>query len=224
MSPGEARRDLNADLITKTALAVADEHGVKGFTLRAVADALGVTPMALYHYVPDKAGLVSLVVDAALASRALPTPTGVWQDDLWELARWTRQIMRDHPAVGKLRQTYQVWTPSVFPITERWLGIWQQSGLPLDEAVTAAVVTSLALTGIAAEEHAVGQMKLPDASMLTMLPNARLVFMVERDADADFELVARALIEGVHARLQADVGAAASKPPRPGRKERARAQ
>ena len=198
------RRDLNVEVIATTALAVADEHGVEGFTLRAVADALGVTPMALYHYVPDKAGLVSLVVNAALASRALPAPTGVWQDDLWELARWMRQITLDHPAVGKLRHTYRVWTPAVFPITERWLGVWQQSGLPLDQAVTAAVVTSLALTGIVAEEPVAQGMDLPDESVLRMFPNARLVFSAPRDLDADFELAARALIEGVHARLAAE--------------------
>jgi AcrR family transcriptional regulator len=212
-----ARRgpDLNVDLIAKTALAVADEQGADGFTLRAVADALGVTPMALYHHVADKTALVSLVVDASLASRPLPAPTGVWQDDLWELARWTRQIMVDHPAVGKLRQIYRVWTPSAFPIAERWLSVWQQSGLPLDKAVTAAVVTSLALTGIVAEEPVIRQMDLPDESMLAMFPNARLVFTAERDIDADFELVARALIEGVHARLQRQIDAAPASSSKP---------
>jgi len=214
--PAERRGpDLNVDLIAKTALAVADDKGAAGFTLRAVADALGVTPMALYHHVADKTALVALVVDASLAARPLPTPTGVWQDDLWEIARWTRQIMQDHPAVGKLRQIHRVWTPSALPIAERWLNVWQQSGLPLDKAVTAAVVTSLALTGIVAEEAAVRKMDLPDESMLALLPNARLVFTARRDLEADFELVARALIEGVHARLQREVEEAATSPPKP---------
>lgn len=195
--------ELNADRIAAAALRVAQERGVQGFTMRAVADALGVTPMALYHHVPDKAGLVALLVDATIGGSALPAPTGVWRDDLWEMARWLRTSAVTNPVVGKLRQAYQVWTPSVFPITERWLSIWQQSGLPLEQAVTAAVTSSMAIVGLVAEESVFQDMDLPDDEMLAMQPGARLVFQTTRDHDADFELLVRSLIDGLYARLRA---------------------
>ena len=81
--------ELDAARIAAAALAVADAQGAGGFTMRAVAEALGVTPMALYHHVEDKAALAALLVDAAIRQHPLPPPTGVWRDDLWTIARWT---------------------------------------------------------------------------------------------------------------------------------------
>src|SRR5690348_5983574 len=130
-TPVKQSSDPDLDNIAAAAMRVADERGAVGFTMRAVAEELGVTAMALYHHVPDKAGLVALIVDASIAEHPLPPPTGVWRAELWELALWMRRSMLDHPAVGKLRHAYRVWTPSIFPMTERWLSVWQQSGLPL---------------------------------------------------------------------------------------------
>jgi len=194
--------DLGLQSIAAAAVRVADKHGAAGFTMRAVAEELGVTAMALYHHVSDKSGLVALLVDAAIAERPLPPPTGVWRDDLWAVAQWMRQTAVDHPAIGKLRQTYRVWTPSIFPMTERWLSLWQQSGLPLERAVTAAVTSSLAITGMVQEELVYQEMDWPvDDKHLALLPNARLVFTAQRDSAADFELAVRALCDGLHARL-----------------------
>ena len=195
---------LDTRRIAAAGLRVADRGGVTGFTMRAVAEELGVTAMALYHYVPDKAGLVALMVDAAIVERPLPPPTGVWRDDLWNIAAWMRQTSLDHPALGKLRQSYRVWGPSILRVTERWLAVWQQSGLPLTEAVTAAATSSLAITGLVQEEAAYDQTDWPTAEGdLALLPNARLVFTQQRDRFADFELLVRALIDGLHARLLA---------------------
>lgn len=170
--------------------------------MRAVAEELGVTAMALYHHVPDKAGLVALMVDAAIVERPLPPPTGVWRDDLWHVAEWMRQTTLDHPALGKLRQTHRVWSPSILRVTERWLAVWQQSGLPLEAAVTAAATSSLAISGMVTEEALYNQTDWPDVDIdLALLPNARLVFTSPRDPAADFELLVRSLIDGLHARL-----------------------
>ncbi|MDD9969630.1 MAG: TetR family transcriptional regulator [Myxococcales bacterium] len=191
---------LDTDRIAKAALAVVTERGVRGFTMRAVADALDVTPMALYHHVKDKAELAALVVDAALRARPLPPPTGDWQEDLWAMALWMRQSTTT-PALARLRREYQVWTPSMLRMTERWLSLWQQSGLDLDKAVVAATASSMAITGVATEEPHFRAMKLPDDATLAMLPNARLVFEREYDSQAQYELVVRSLIAGLHARL-----------------------
>src|SRR5712675_802271 len=104
--------ELDKDRIAAAALAVADKHGVDGFTMRAVADALGVTPMALYHHVQDKAALATLIVDTAIRKHPLPPTTGVWQEDCLAIARWMRQSTLKHPVVAQLRRAYNVWTPS----------------------------------------------------------------------------------------------------------------
>ena len=193
--------EFTREQIADASLVVADERGAAGFTMRAVAEKLGVTPMALYHYVEDKAGLVALVVDASIAERPLPPPTGSWREDLYEMARWMREATLAHPAVARLRSAYNVWTPSIFPMTERWLGIWQQSGLALDAALLAASASSTAIIGFVEAELLYAQTRFPDDGALSSFPSARLAFSLERDGTREFELVVRSVLEGVHARL-----------------------
>lgn len=193
--------ELDPGRIAAAALAVADARGVKGFTMRAVAEALGVTPMALYHHVENKAALAALLVDAAIGERPLPTPTGDWRDDLWSMAQWMRDSMRAHPVVAHIRRAHHVWTGATLQMTERWLGLWRQSGLPLDKALVAATTSSLAIVGMANEEAIFRGLQAPAEAALSRLPNARMMFDAPHDGDAEFELLVRALIEGLHARL-----------------------
>ncbi|HEY1750207.1 MAG TPA: TetR/AcrR family transcriptional regulator C-terminal domain-containing protein [Caulobacteraceae bacterium] len=195
--------ELDAGRIAAAALAVADARGLAGFTMRAVAEALAVTPMALYHHVKDKAALAALVVDAAIGEQPLPAPTGDWREDLWAMARWTRESRRAHPALAHIRRAYGVWTQASLQMTERWLSLWQQSGLPLAAALTAARTSSLAVVGLVEEEAAFRGLDRPADAALAWLPNARLMFDAPPDYDADFELLSRALIAGLHARLSA---------------------
>lgn len=194
--------ELDSERIAVAALAVVDQRGVAGFTMRAVADVLGVTPMALYHHVGDKAGLAALVVDAANKEVSLPPPTGDWREDMWRMAQWSRRAIMAHPAVGRLRSAYRIWTPAILHMTERWMSLWQQSGLPLKVAVRGARMSSVAITGLIEQELAMREMAPPDPSVLAMLPNARLVFARAPHRDSDFETTIRALIDGLHQRLR----------------------
>lgn len=193
--------ELDRDRIAAAALAIADKHGVDGFTMRAVANALDVTPMALYHHVRDKAALVTLLVDTAIRKHPLPPTTGVWQDDLLSMAQWMRQSMLNHPVVAQLRHAYNVWTPAMLQMTERWLSLWQQSALDLEDAVLAATTSSMAITGLVKEEMIFYTMQHPGNEMLAWLPNVRAMFNTAPDRDAQFELAVRSLIDGLHARL-----------------------
>ena len=51
------------DAIRDAALALLDEDGDAGLTMRALAARLGVTPMSLYHHVTDRAGLLRALSD-----------------------------------------------------------------------------------------------------------------------------------------------------------------
>ncbi len=203
MSAPAPRRapELDRARIAAAALAVADAGALAGFTMRAVAAALGVTPMALYHHVADKAALAALVVDAAIAESPLPAATGDWREDLWIMARWSRESMRAHPVVAEIRRAFHVWTGPTLQMTDRWLGHWRASGLSEDNSVLAATTSSLAIVGIAGEEAMFRTLQRPADPALTFLPNARAVFAAVHDRDAEFELLVRALIDGLHARL-----------------------
>ena len=194
--------DLDVDRIASAALAVLDERGAKGFTMRAVADALDVSPMALYHHVQDKAALVALVVEAALNEHELPAPKGDWQDDLYEMARWTREMSLAHPAVVRVRSEHRIWwTPTMYAVAERWVSLWQQSGLDLERALVAATTSSMAISGAVDVEMLLRESGTPDAAALKWTPGARALYTTRNDPVANFELLVRSVVDGLYERL-----------------------
>lgn len=194
-------RDLDSKRIAEAAIAVIDDVGYEGFTMRSVANALGVTPMALYHHVKDKAGLAGLIVDVIMREVALPPTSGDWRNDLWETSNWIRQISLSHPNARYMRGEFQIATAGVLHIADRWLSLWQQSGLPYEKAVTAARSSRTAVTGYVMEEITLQEMIPPDEAALGMLPNARVMFEKSENKDEEFELAARAIIDGIYQQL-----------------------
>jgi AcrR family transcriptional regulator len=55
------------DRITAAATYLLTEHGAAGVSMRKVAAAVGITPMAIYQYFPDRETLLNAVADAAFA-------------------------------------------------------------------------------------------------------------------------------------------------------------
>ncbi|HWS74963.1 MAG TPA: TetR family transcriptional regulator [Quisquiliibacterium sp.] len=95
-----ARAPLSAGRIHAAALALIDEHGTEGLTMRRLAAVLGVDPMSIYHHVPGKQALLQGVYQAVLEELAIPRRgSGGWQAVLRELARRFLALARRHPRV-----------------------------------------------------------------------------------------------------------------------------
>ncbi|WP_249024638.1 TetR/AcrR family transcriptional regulator, partial [Couchioplanes caeruleus] len=58
------RKGLTLTQVVDAAIALADAEGLDAVSMRRVAQELGVVPMTLYTYVPDKAALLDLMLDA----------------------------------------------------------------------------------------------------------------------------------------------------------------
>lgn len=190
---------LSRDIIADAGLAVANELGLDGFTIRAVAERLGVTPMALYHHVRDKQDLAAIVIEAALLTLPMPDPSGDWREDLWKMARWVRETERGHPSLSKLRRTYQVLAPSMVRMTQQWRALWAQAGFDAEHARLAANTSSLGIIGLVAEMGLLTRMEMPSEAMMKQMPSMEGVFRRTTDFDALFEMTARAIIDGVYA-------------------------
>ena len=93
-----------------------------------------------------------------------------------ELARWMREGTQRHPGIARLRQDHQVWTPTVMSLGERWLGLWLQSGLPLEAAAEGAMTTLMAINGMVDQEAALPSFDVPDDDALAWFPNLRVAF------------------------------------------------
>jgi AcrR family transcriptional regulator len=193
---------LDLDRITAAGLAVVDELGPDGLTIRAVADVLGVTPMALYHHVEHKGALVALLVDAAVKEQPLPVPGGAdWREDLLEMCRWTRAMMNAHPGISQLRTKYKVWTPSSLTLGEHWVNLWQRSGLDTLAAVRAAAASSVAVIGLINEEMVFRELEPPGHQDLAWRPNLRMLYQAAPNPDEIFDLVVESVIDGIHAKM-----------------------
>lgn len=92
--------------ILEAALAIADERGLSGLSMRAVAQAVGVTPMALYPHVKDKAGLLDAMLGRVLAQVYEAAPEMGqdvdWRKRLRAFAHTARSLSIGHPWVASL--------------------------------------------------------------------------------------------------------------------------
>jgi AcrR family transcriptional regulator len=87
--------------VVNSATALAARVGLAGLTMGQVANELGVTTTALYHYVPSKQALVDLVVDAALDRvQVPPMGAGAWHERLRILEGAVRDELRRIPGSG----------------------------------------------------------------------------------------------------------------------------
>jgi AcrR family transcriptional regulator len=88
----------SVDEVVQAAIALADAEGLAALSMRRVAEALGVSPMSLYTYVPSKAELMDLMLDRVAAEVAAPTAAdGDWRGQLTRLARQRWALAQRHP-------------------------------------------------------------------------------------------------------------------------------
>jgi len=86
-----AERALSADQVVRAALALLDEVGLRGFTMRALADRLETYPATIYWHVGNRTEVLSAVGDMVLdeAMGALPDPDALPWDE-WLAGRSRR--------------------------------------------------------------------------------------------------------------------------------------
>jgi AcrR family transcriptional regulator len=84
--------------ITEAAIEVADAEGLDALSMRRVAERLGAGTMSLYTYVPGKAELIDLMLDAIYTETSPgPPATASWRERLEHVARDNWERARRHP-------------------------------------------------------------------------------------------------------------------------------
>jgi AcrR family transcriptional regulator len=100
--PGRPRAGggrLSKKVILEAALRIVDRDGIEAMTMRRLATALGVNPMSIYHHLPNKAAVLSGLVEVVFSQLqvAAPADGASWQDQLKDAARAYRRVLRTHP-------------------------------------------------------------------------------------------------------------------------------
>jgi AcrR family transcriptional regulator len=140
--------------ILDAAIALADADGLASLTLRAVAQRVGVTAMALYGYFPDKDRLLDAMADRVIAevsSVPLPGLAG-WRDRLLALAEQARVMAREHPSVMQYLFTRPAETPHTLRAVEFVYQALLDAGVPPAEIPRLERLVSTFLLGWALSE------------------------------------------------------------------------
>lgn len=128
------------------ALLAADEGGIDAVSLRRLAVALEVTPMAIYRHVRNKSHLLDLMVERLLDQVDLaPDEAATWQDRLRRLLASFQAVVAAHPATALLLSRPFV-SPAAMRVSQAVLANLQSAGF--DAARSARllqVITGMAL-------------------------------------------------------------------------------
>ncbi|MEW9549084.1 TetR/AcrR family transcriptional regulator [Nonomuraea sp. NPDC050783] len=109
--------------ILDAAMAIADERGLDALSMRAVAERVGVTPMALYGYFRNKDELLDALVGRLLGELTPGDPGRTWQERLEAVAWGARRLAHRHPALVPLLLS----RPSVTPDAVRLVDLLYQA-------------------------------------------------------------------------------------------------
>jgi AcrR family transcriptional regulator len=132
---------LQLDQIVSVAIELADEDGLAPLSMRKVAERLGVGTMSLYTYIPGKAELLDLMIDAAAATPSTPTD-GTWRERLERIARENWARYHRHPWMLEITMVRPVLGPNVIARYDHELAAID--GIGLTDVEMDAVVSLLA--------------------------------------------------------------------------------
>ena len=89
---------LTLDDLANAGIAIADANGLAAVSMSRVAEAVGVTTMALYRYVPGKTELIDLMFDTAMGEPPdLAAIGGGWRPQIEHWARSLWDLVLAHP-------------------------------------------------------------------------------------------------------------------------------
>jgi AcrR family transcriptional regulator len=153
--------------ILDAALALADERGLQAVSMRAVAERIGVTPMALYPQVGSKAELLDGMVGRLLtelvppaagqdgAAAAEPTPAAGgqdWPQRLRALAHAFRKLGHGHPWAAALLFTRPSITPDAARTVDLVYTALLDAGVPAPQVPRVERLVSTLIIGYVASE------------------------------------------------------------------------
>jgi TetR/AcrR family tetracycline transcriptional repressor len=202
---------LSRTRIVGEALALVDREGLAALSMRRLAAVLGVDPMAIYYYLPNKAALQDAIVEAVNVDIEGPAEfhSLALYDVVMMAGRLFRTTLMRHPNTVPLLVTRSLATPSGMPPTEAMLAALVRGGMTPTQGIAAIDVFSCYVTasvlrqtqlpaGPESDAH-VQFRKMRDAIDPTEFPSlaralAENAFM---DFEAEFEFGLRALARGL---------------------------
>jgi len=149
--PGK-RRTLTRERVLRTAVALADERGLKELTMRSLAKELDVEAMSLYNHVANKGDLLDGMIELVFSEIEPPAAGGDWKAELRKRAASSRAaLMRHRWAVGEMegRTSHG---PSNLKVHDAVLGCLRAAGFSIEMTVHAMSVQDAYIYGFALQQ------------------------------------------------------------------------
>ncbi len=156
------RKPLSSARVLQAAVALADEAGLEAFSMRGLAQELGVVPMALYKHVANKEQLLDGMVDTVFSEIEIPSENLDWRSAMRRRAISTREALKRHSwAIGMMESRHP--GPANLRNHNAVMGCLRKAGFPFEMAVHAYSVQDAYIYGFALQERDTG-FETPDSA------------------------------------------------------------
>ena len=153
MNTGRSR--LSRPLVLEAAVAFADEDGLDGFSMRRLAQQLGVVPMALYKHVANKDELLDGMVDIVFGEIESPSVGEDWRSAMRRRAMSARDALKRHSWAIGLMETRNP-GPANLQNHNAVMGCLREAGFSFQNAIHAYSVQDAYIYGFALQEKTLG--------------------------------------------------------------------
>ncbi|WP_198664313.1 TetR/AcrR family transcriptional regulator C-terminal domain-containing protein [Jiangella endophytica] len=148
-----SRVPLTRERVVAAAMALADEKGQAGASMRAIAARLGVEAMSLYNHVAGRDDILDGMVDAVFAEIELPAPDDAdWKAAMRDRAASARAALRRHPWAVGLMDSRGHPGPATLRHHDAMLGALRTGGFSIPLAAHAVSVIDSYLYGFVLQE------------------------------------------------------------------------
>ena len=149
------RKPLSRARVLRAAVAIADKAGLEAFSMRGLAQELGVVPMALYKHVANKDELLDGMVDIVFSEIELPPEDLDWRPAMRSRAISTREALKRHSwAIGMMESRHP--GPANLRNHNAVMGCLRKAGFPFELAVHAYSLQDAYIYGFALQEKDLG--------------------------------------------------------------------
>jgi AcrR family transcriptional regulator len=149
------RPPLSRDRVLEAAVARADQDGLEAFSMRGLAQELGVVPMALYKHVANKDELLDGMVDIVFGEIENPAIGGDWRSQMRRRALSAREALKRHGWAIGIMET-QTPGPANLANHNAVMGCLREAGFSFEAAVHAYSVQDAYIYGFALQEKTLG--------------------------------------------------------------------
>ncbi|MFC7403744.1 TetR/AcrR family transcriptional regulator [Georgenia alba] len=137
------------DEIVDAAMAICEEVGVEGLSMRVLGRRIGTSAMAVYRHVPNRQALLDAVVGRVLAGVPLPEHGMPWPERLRTVAHGLLDAAVAHPSVFPMALRRSYVADEAIAVMTTMYGILTDAGVPARDLPRLERMLSTALLGFA---------------------------------------------------------------------------